>query len=862
MDPNKWTELTVKAFKGAQEKAFELHASAVAPAHLALAIAAEPGNVAQSAMSRVGGDFARFVRALEEQARRLPRVDPAPLDVGLGPAAAQVLRRAIDRSKRAGDEYLAVDHVVVELVEEKDVGGALGEAGANKREFVDAVLKLRTGPTTSRDAEEQYEALSKYGQDLTAAASDGKMDPVIGRDEEIKRVIRILSRRTKNNPVLIGEPGVGKTAVVEGLAQRIVKGDVPSNLQCRVVALDMGALVAGAKYRGQFEERLKAVLKEVKESKVPVILFIDEIHLVLGAGASGDGAMDAANLLKPMLSRGELRCIGATTLDEYRKYVEKDPAFERRFQQVLVKEPSEEDTLYILRGIRERYETHYGLQIMDAALVAAASLSKRYISGRFLPDKAIDLVDEACSTLYTQLNSQPEEIDTLERRKTQLEVEQAALQREVKEGGAAEKTTARLAEIGKELAELGEKLRGLQAAYEAERGGSAELKALAEKIEQLRHKAETTRDVSVKADLQYYAIPEAEKKLGELKARAADARMVKMHVTPELIEEVVSRWTGIPVARLSQNERTRLLHLADELHKRVVGQDEAVTAVAEAVLRSRSGLGSDRRPTGSFLFLGPSGVGKTELAKALAEQLFDDENNIVRIDMSEYMEAHSVARLIGAPPGYVGHEEGGQLTEVVRRRPYSVVLFDEVEKAHQQVWNVLLQVLDDGRLTDGRGRTVDFRDTVIIMTSNLGAELLFDGIDGDGNLQAGAKEAVMEKVKRHFKPEFINRLDDIVVFAPLRTADLLRIVDLQVADIVGRIQKAFPGTKVEFTREAAELAIASAYTPQYGARPLRRYLEKNVVTEVSRAIVGGSMKEGDTIRVSAADGKVVVTISH
>ncbi|ELP84553.1 heat shock protein, putative [Entamoeba invadens IP1] len=572
--------------------------------------------------------------------------------------------------------------------------------------------------------------------------------------------------------------------------------------------------------------------------------------------------MDAANILKPMLSRGELRCIGATTLEEYRKYVEKDPAFERRFQQVYVAEPSEEDTLYILRGIREKYESHYGLTIMDSALVAAASLSKRYINARFLPDKAIDLVDEACATLFTQKNSQPEEIDNLERKDTQLTVEKIALERELKQTTEDQKGNIkkRLEEIAKELSNNTDKLTKLRANYEKEKGGSEELKTLAQKIEDMKHKAETTRDLEVAADLKYYAIPEAEKRLTELKNQTKETSMLSLQVTPQLIEDVVSKWTGIPVSRMTQSEKTRLLKLGDELHKRVVGQDEAVTAVSEAILRSRSGLGSDKRPTGSFMFLGPSGVGKTELAKALAEQLFDDENNIVRIDMSEYMESHSVSRLIGAPPGYVGHDEGGQLTEAVRRRPYSVVLFDEVEKAHQQVFNVLLQVLDDGRLTDGRGRTVDFKNTVIIMTSNLGSDILLNGTTKDGNLKSGVKEAVLDNVKKFFKPEFINRLDDIVVFTPLRQEELRKIVKMQMKDIVARIKKSYPTCDVELTEKAVDQIITVGFSPQYGARPMRRYLEKKIVTDISVAIIKGDLKENKKIVVGAKDDEITVTI--
>ncbi|KAL7722708.1 Heat shock protein [Entamoeba marina] len=841
MDPNKWTDLTVKIYKAAEQLAFTYKNAYITPMHLMNAIISEPGNIAIHSMQMCGADIDKCKNEFLNELKTIPIQNPPPVELGLHPSSQRVIRHAMELQQSMKDSYLAIDHLLLSLIEEKDISKVIGSCGINKNEF----------NVDSKDAEGQFEALSKYGNDLTSQAEAGKMDPVIGRDEEIKRVIRILSRRTKNNPVLIGEPGVGKTAVVEGLAQRIAKGDVPSNLQCRVIALDMSALVAGAMYRGQFEERLKAVLKEVKESKNPVILFIDEIHLVLGAGATGEGSMDAANILKPMLSRGELRCIGATTLDEYRKYVEKDPAFERRFQQVYVKEPSEDDTLYILRGIREKYESHYGLQIMDSALVTAATLSNRYINGRFLPDKAIDLVDEACASLFTQLNSQPEEIDNLERKLIQLNVEKIALEREIKQTTEDKKVgiKERLGVIEKEVSEIQEKLVQLKANYEKEKGGSDELKNLSTKIEEMKYKAETTKNLEVAADLKYYAIPEAEKRLEVLKKQSKETSMISLQVTPELIEEVVSRWTGIPVNRLTQNEKTRLLHLSNVLHKRVIGQDEAVQAVADAVLRSRSGLANEKHPTGSFLFLGPSGVGKTELAKALAEQLFDDENNMVRIDMSEYMEQHSVARLIGAPPGYVGHDEGGQLTEAVRRRPYSVILFDEVEK---HIHKYLI-------LTDGRGRTVDFRNTVIIMTSNLGSDILLNGVNDDGTLKNGVKEAVITNVKKFFKPEFINRLDDMVVFSPLKMEELKGIVQLQMKDIMARIKKSYPTCSIKLTEEAIDHIIQIGFSPQYGARPMRRYLEKNVVTEMSKSIISGDLKENSEIIITAeSDGLKVV----
>jgi len=696
---------------------------------------------------------------------------------------------------------------------------------------------------------------------LVSLAEEGKLDPVIGRDEEIRRVINVLSRRTKNNPVLIGEPGVGKTAIVEGLASRIVRGDIPENLKCRVIALDMGALVAGAKYRGDFEERLKAVLKEVKESNGSIILFIDEIHLVLGAGKA-DGAMDAANLLKPMLARGELRCIGATTLDEYRKHVEKDPAFERRFQQVLVKEPSVLDTVSILRGLKEKYETHHGVRIYDSAIVMAAQLAQRYITNRFLPDKAIDLVDEACANTRVQLNSQPQVIDNLERRKLQLQVEAVALEKE--EDPASKQ---RLEIVRQELNKINDEVTPLKARYEEEKGRVQNLTNLRKKLESVKIKiaeAERANDIARAADLKYYAVPEIEKQIQKMieedqKNRDKNTLVVET-VGPEQIAEVVSKWTGIPVSKLSQTEKERLLHLADNLHKRVIGQDEAVDAVAEAVLRSRAGLARENQPTGSFLFLGPTGVGKTELAKALASELFDDEKQMIRLDMSEYMEQHSVARLIGAPPGYVGFEEGGQLTEQVRRRPYSVVLFDEVEKAHPQVFNVLLQVLDDGRLTDGQGHVVDFTNTVIIMTSNLGSEHLMEAVVEDGKIPEHIREKVMNKVKKHFRPEFLNRLDDMVIFSALTKQNLNSIVHLQMRSVEKRL--ADKDIAIVITPAASEFILKQAYDPVYGARPLRRYLEKHIVTQVSRMILTGELREHCTVTFDNKDNRLACSVKE
>ena len=858
MNAQNFTQKTIEAVQTAQSMAQENRNSYITPEHLLYALVDQDGGLIPTLFKRMGVDCDALLSELDGQIAALPKVGGDSSEVYMSSELSRVLSAAEKAAKSMGDEYLSVEHLMIGIFAAGTAATKriLADHGVNKSSFTAELSKVKSAPVTGDNPESTYDALKKYGTDLVQRARDNKLDPVIGRDTEIRNVVRILSRKTKNNPVLIGEPGVGKTAIAEGLAQRIVRGDVPDGLKDKTIfSLDMGALIAGAKYRGEFEERLKAVLEEIRKSEGRIILFIDELHTIVGAGKT-EGSMDAGNLLKPMLARGELHCIGATTLDEYRKYIEKDAALERRFQPVQVDEPTVEDTISILRGLKERYEVFHGVRIHDSALVAAATLSNRYITDRFLPDKAIDLVDEACALIRTEIDSMPAEMDDIRRKIMQLEIEEMALKKE-----DDQLSKDRLAKLREELANLKDKFNEMKARWDSEKNSVDEVKNLKSKLEQLHADIENAQlhyEYEKAAKLKYSDLPALERQLAEAEKKSEERKsntMVHDTVTEEEIANIVAKWTGIPVAKLREGEREKILHLGELLHKRVIGQDEAVQKVTEAILRSRAGIADPNRPIGSFLFLGPTGVGKTELAKSLAECLFDDEHNIVRIDMTEYMEKFSVSRLIGAPPGYVGYDEGGQLTEAVRRKPYSVVLFDEIEKAHPDVFNILLQILDDGRITDSQGRTVDFKNTIIILTSNLGSQYLLDGIGEDGEISQSAKDAVMGELRRAFRPEFLNRLDETIMFHPLTKANLSGIIDIMVESLRKRL--ADRALKLEITDAAKQLIISRGYDPLYGARPLRRYLQASVETLIARTILSGELAAGATIVVDAVDGELV-----